>query len=499
MTIIGRLPHMEYAGVHRASTLPDLREAPTPMSTPTLSRRMTAMDASFLYFEKPGAALHIGSTSLLDGALSRDDLVQHMRSRIHRVPRYRQRAVFDALNLAHPAWEDDPEFEVDRHIEEVVLPEGAEEADLRAAIADAFAPMLPRDRPLWKMVLIQGFPEGRTAMISLVHHCMVDGVSGVELLQAVTDLQRDAEPAEPEPYTPFPAQDPFERVRDAWTDAMSAAIASGADAMRRWFEPQRQMEEMQTVGRAMMAAAPQLLQPAPSTPFNRAVGEGRCYAVVPMSFAELREIRSVLGGTLNDVVLSILSGGLGAYLRYREQETDGVELRAMIPVNVRSANSKEALGNQVSMMIAPLPIGLTDAVERHRAVTARMGSLKEANQAGGFALMSRLTESVPANLQALAAMWTPATQPLFNVVCTNVPGPQVPLYIVGRRLETLWPLLPLSMGLGLGVALTSYNGALYWGLTGDPELVPDIDETARCIERAFEELKLAAAAAAGEA
>jgi WS/DGAT/MGAT family acyltransferase len=237
------------------------------------------------------------------------------------------------------------------------------------------------------------------------------------------------------------------------------------------------------------------MQPAPSTPFNRPVGEGRCYAVVPMSFADLRVIRSALGGTLNDVVLSILAGGLGAYLREREQDTDGVELRAMIPVNVRSSGDKEALGNQVSMMIAPLPIGLTDAVERHKAVTSRLASLKEANQAGGFAILSRLTESVPANLQALAAMWTPATQPLFNVVCTNVPGPQVPLYVCGRQLQTLWPLLPLSMGLGLGVALTSYNGALYWGLTGDPELVPDIEETARCIESAFHELKLAAAGA----
>ena len=169
------------------------------MSSPQLRRRMTSADASFLYLEKAAAALHIGSTSLLDGHLSREELVAHMRTRIHLVPRYREIAVFDAFNVAHPAWEPDPNFDVTRHIEEVVLPAGSDESAVRQAIADFSAPMLPRDRPLWKMVLIQGLPGGKSGVTSLIHHCMVDGVSGIELLQVITDLEADAQPIEARP------------------------------------------------------------------------------------------------------------------------------------------------------------------------------------------------------------------------------------------------------------------------------------------------------------
>ncbi len=459
------------------------------MSAPTLNRRMTSMDASFLYFEKPLQPLHIGSTSVLDGYLSREDLIDHMARRMHRIPRYRELAVFDQMNIAHPAWEPDPNFSLERHIHEFHLPPGAGQAELLQLIADTFAPMLPRDRPLWSINLIQGLPGDKSAMMSLVHHCMVDGVSGVELLQAVTDLTRDPELEEPQPYAAPPPSDPVERARSAWADAMDAAINASSDAMRRMLDPQRQMEDMQTVSRAMMSAAPAMMQPAPQTPWNRPVGGRRSYAVMPMSFGEIRAVRSVLGGTMNDVVLSTLAGGLGAYMRGHGLPTQGVELRAMIPVNVRSESDKQALGNQVSMMIAPLAVGITDAAARHTHTSARMTSLKEANQAGGFALLTRMTDSVPPGMQAFSALWTPQTQPLFNIVCTNVPGPQVPLFVRGRQLEALWPLLPLSMGLGAGCALTSYNGVLYWGLTADPDLIDDVDRMAECLGEAFEELK----------
>ncbi|MFN0147685.1 MAG: wax ester/triacylglycerol synthase family O-acyltransferase [Dehalococcoidia bacterium] len=466
------------------------------MPDTALGHRMTSSDASFLYFERPTAPLHIGSTSLLDGHISCDELIAHFASRIHRIPRYRELATFDGLNLNHPAWEPDPAFDVARHVEEVVLPAGSGQAELLSVIARVYAPMLPRDRPLWKVVLIQGLPEGRSAMTSLVHHCMVDGVSGIELLQAVTDLTPDAEPEAGRSFDAPPPLDPFARTRNAWFDAVESAVTSSNDALRRMLDPQRQADEMRVISRALASAAPAMLQPAPPTPFNRPVGGGRAYSVLPTSFAEIRGVRAVLGGTMNDVVLSTLAGGLGAYLRATGEATAGVELRAMIPVNVRSESNKQALGNQVSMMIAPLLVGVEDAADRHRQLSARMSALKEANQAGGFALLARLSESLPAAYQAFAGLWAPQTQPLFNIVCTNVPGPQVPLYIRGRKFETLWPLLPVSMGLGLGCALTSYNGVLYWGFTCDPELVPDIDRVAAFVSEAFESLKSAAAKAA---
>lgn len=454
------------------------------------------MDASFLYFEKPSLPLHIGSTLVLDEPLDRETLVSHIASRLNRIPRYREVAAFDSLNLAHPRWEHDPRFDVGRHIEEVTLPPGATEADFLDAIAQLHAQMLPRDRPLWKMILMQGIPGGGSSVTSLVHHCMVDGVSGIELLTAVCDLQRDVDPDPEHPFTPDPEPSPLERSRAAWRDAAEDSAGRLAEALRWSLDPQQQANDWKAILGALTTAAPQFMQPAPATPFNRPVGPKRNYAYVAMPFGEIRGVRGALGGTINDVVLTALSGGLGAFLRGLGQETRGVELRAMVPVNVRSESDKSALGNQVSMLIAPLPVGIEDHAERHRAVIAGMDRLKAANQAGGFALMSKLTEQVPAYLQALAANFVPNNQPLLNLICTNVPGPQIPLYLAGRKVEAHYPLVPLSVGLGMNVCLTSYNGVLYWGLVADPDLVPDVGVIARHVEAAFEGLKAAAMAMA---
>lgn len=469
------------------------------MTVPTLRRRMTSMDASFLYFEKPSLPLHIGSTAILDGPLSREALVSHMESRIHRILRYRELAAFDSLNIGHPRWEDDPKFDVKRHIDEIVMPKRATYDDLLQIIADEHAKMLPRDRPLWRMILLQGLPGGKSAVTSLVHHCMVDGVSGMELLAAITDLAADVEPDPVEAHTPEPPVSSNDRMSQAWRDVMDVQMQQSTEAVRWALDPQQQAKDIQAVMGAMVSAAPSFLRPAPLTPFNRPVSPGRNYAVVGMSFAEIRGIRGVLGGTINDVVLTTLSGGLGAYLRSKGLKTDGMQLRAMVPVNVRNESDKSALGNQVSMLITPLPVGIDDAAERHQAVLDGMTKLKNSNQAGGFALLSRLAESVPPAMQALAGAFVPNGQALFNLVCTNVPGPQIPLYMAGKKVEELWPLVPLSMGLGLNVCQASYNGNLFWGIVGDPALVPEVSEVAAHIRESFEELKKRAMVASGVA
>ena len=468
------------------------------MSAPTLRQRMTAMDASFLYFEKPSQPLHIGSTLILDGDLDPGSLVAHMASRMHRLPRYRQLAAFDPLNIGHPRWEEDPKFDLSRHVTEVTLPGNSSGRELRALIASLFAPVLPRDRPLWRMTLIRGLSGGRSGVLTCVHHCMVDGVSGIELLTETTDLSREAPPQQPSAFAPAAAAPPIERARDAFLDLVDTGMAMYSDALRRAFDPARQVREFQAVSSAIASAGPSFLKPAPATPFNKPVsGEDRVYGVVPMSFAEIRGVRGALGGTINDVVLTTLSGALGAYLRELGQKVEGVELRAMVPVNVRSETDKGTLGNQVSMLIAPLPVGIDDPAARHRAVIAGMAKLKAANMAGGFNLMSRLTEQIPPMVQAAAGVFAPPVQPLFNLVCTNVPGPQIPLYMAGWKVEEMWPLVPLSMGMGLNVCLTSYNGVLYWGVCGAPALVPDIDVVTGHVAAAFENLKQAAMEAAG--
>ncbi len=465
------------------------------MTAPTLRQRMTAADASFLYFERPTAPLHIGSTLVIDGDVSREEVLTHIASRLHRIPRYRQVAAFDAFNLGHPRWEDDDRFDLHRHIEEVTMPEGSSMEEIFAVIAEIFAPILPRDRPLWKMIILHGLPGGRTGIITLIHHCMVDGVSGMELLTVITDFEADAPAETPQPFNPEPRPDATRRSIDAYIETVESNFAQQADQLRLFFDSKRQQSEQRAVFGAMTAAMPQMTRPAPATPFNRPVGGKRSYAVIPMSFAEIRGVRSAIGGTINDVVLTALSGGIGAYLRSHGHPTEGVELRGMVPVNVRSETDKSALGNQVSMFIAPLPIGILDAHERHLAVVNGMNRLKEANQAGGFAVLARSQDQVPPLLQAMMGPLVPNAPSLLNMVCTNVPGPQIPLYFVGRKAEALWPLVPASMGMGLNVALTSYNGMLFWGIVADPDLVPDVGKVAEDIRAAFDELKTTAAAA----
>jgi WS/DGAT/MGAT family acyltransferase len=345
------------------------------------------------------------------------------------------------------------------------------------------------------MVLIQGLPNGGSGLTSLVHHCMVDGVSGIELLTAICDLQREVDPDPEVAFEPEPEPSSFARIQAAWRDAAQDSAGRLAEALRWGLDPQQQAADMKAVLGAMTSALPQLTQPAPATPFNRPVSGKRNYAYIAMPFGEIRGIRGALGGTINDVVLTALSGGLGAFLRELGQKTTGVQLRAMVPVNVRSETDKSALGNQVSMLIAPLPIGIEDHGERHKAVIAGMDKLKGANQAGGFAVLTKLAEQVPPFLQAAAGFMVPNAQPLFNLVCTNVPGPQIPLYLAGREVEAHYPLVPLSMGLGLNFCLTSYNGVLYWGMVADPDLIPDVSVVARHVEGAFQGLKAAAMAA----
>jgi WS/DGAT/MGAT family acyltransferase len=259
-------------------------------------------------------------------------------------------------------------------------------------------------------------------MTSLIHHCMVDGVSGIELLTAVADLAPDAPPDPDVEYQPTPSLDPVERATQAWRDLLRSGFELSSQSLNWALDPQQQVRDLQTVNRALAAASPALLRPAPPTPFNRPVTGQRTYESLGMSFGEIRGVRGALGGTINDVVLTTLSGGLGSYLRSRGVNTDGLELRAMVPVNVRAEADQSALGNQVSMLIATLPVGITNPAQRHNAVTGGMNKLKEANQAGGFALLTRLSDLVPPAVQAMAGMLVPNGQSLFNIVCTNVPG-----------------------------------------------------------------------------
>ncbi len=460
------------------------------MSDTRLSRRMSAEDAWFLYFEKPDAPLHIGSVAIYEGQIPFEKMFASLDARMHTIPRYRQRAVIPPLYAGHPTWEDDPKFALDRHLKVVTLPAPGTRAQLIEACSEMFADMLPRDRPLWDITMIQGLEDGNTAMLSRVHHCLVDGVSGIELLLAVLDLVPNPEPVPPpaEPWAPKDTPDPLSSWGDAVFEQWNTNVRTFTEWQQNMLDPREQFRALTEMGRAMEVALPTAFRRPAQTPWNKRISRHRRAAWTHMSFQEVRGIRSRLGGTVNDVVLTILGGALGRYLKGRNVKTEGMTLRLMIPVNVRSDAEQGALGNRVSMMLPEIPVGIDNPADRLVAVRAEMERLKSQSQANAFETMMRMATNAPAAFHALAGMGgVPAGQ--ANLVCTNVPGPLIPLYAVGHRMIAHYPMVPLAGDLGIGVGITSYDKGLYLGVMSDPEAIDDVSLIQQYIDDEFRLLR----------
>jgi WS/DGAT/MGAT family acyltransferase len=350
------------------------------------------------------------------------------------------------------------------------------------------------------MVVVRDRADGDTAVLSMVHHAMIDGVSGVDLMLVTHDLTPDADPpGPPEPWQPAPLPDPLSQLQDAVRDQLVGQAERWTTETFERFRPQEAAARAERINNAMAASMPGILQPAPRMPFNGTVTLGRSVAWAQFSFAEVRAIRSVLGGTVNDVVLAVIAGALGRYLRSHNIVINNLELRAMCPVSMRRPEGHGELGNQVSMMIAPLFVGILDPVERLRAERSAMERLKEHDQAGGFYAMTSQGNVAPPWVQAWAGQFE-APNTLLNTVCTNIPGPQVPLYFSGQKLLATFGFGMLSANIGLFNAITSYNQVLSIGATADPTMVPDIWFYAECLDASFAELREGAereAAAAG--
>ncbi|MBI1886662.1 MAG: wax ester/triacylglycerol synthase family O-acyltransferase [Chloroflexi bacterium] len=462
---------------------------------PALSRRLSPQDASFLYFERDSIPLQIGSIAIFEGQLPFERFVEQIASRIHLIPRYRQRVVFPPFNLAHPTWEWDPVFDILNHIHKADVPSPVDDRALAALAGEFFAKPLSRDKPLWEMVLVEGLPGDRSALVSKVHHCLVDGVAGIELLMITLDISPNPPPTPPphDPYPPEPVPDPATLLTSALRDRLSELVQAFGDWQTALIDPLERMRRTADVLRSLQASAPFLREPAPRLPFNRVVQPQRYVAWTLAPFTELRGIRSALGGTVNDVVLAIVCGALRRYLLQHGISCDGPAPRVGIPVNVRQQDETGSLGNRVSMMLAALPVSARDPVERFHAIRDHIEQLKRANQAAGFQrLMDDLGRLVPVPLQALGGALPQLPNTLVNLVCTNVPGPMIPLYSIGHRLLANYPLVPLGPDLGLGVGVTSYDQRLYFGLMADPAAVPDLDKLRAYFEEAYLELRLAA-------
>ena len=460
-----------------------------------LNTRLTSMDATFLYFEKKESPMHIGSVSIFEGEIPFDKFITNINSKMHLLPRYQQKVTPDPFNLGHPTWEFDQNFDIKNHVFRMHIDAPGSEKELIELAGRIFTPMMDRHKPLWDIYLVYGLEGKRTAMIARVHHCMVDGVSGVDLLKIVLDISPDVQPA-PKPQTaPTPPQpDPTRRFFDALLGGMQ-------EGMNRWMEFQtgllnltQSLTSEQTRGAmpGMSQLLPALAAPAPLLPFNRPCSGERKLVWSTFSFAEARAIRAALEGTVNDVVLTVLAGAVARYVEMHGQQTAGRNLRVMVPVSLRREEQRGALGNLVSMLPVEIPLDLSDPLTRFRHINSKTVAMKNARVAEGLNLFTALMGILPASVQALVGAMATTPLPAFNMVSTNVPGPQVPLYAMGKRMIAYYPYVPVGYAVGCGCAIMSYDQNLYFGLTSDVQAMPDVERLKEFLEASFVELRKAA-------
>jgi diacylglycerol O-acyltransferase / wax synthase len=454
--------------------------------------RLTAIDAGFLAQEGPTTHMHIGGVALLDGPPpALDEFMAHVRSRLHLVPRYRQKVVHPPLEAGLPLWIDDPSFNLGYHVRHTALPKPGDEAALLRLAGRLFAQRLDRHKPLWELYLVEGLEDDRFALISKSHHALVDGVSGADLATVLFDLSPEGTdlPA-PEPWVPHREPTFAELVARgvegaARTVAGAAAKAVSDAAPREVLARAREMVE--GVGEVARTA----LKAPPPTPFNVTPGPHRRFAVVQADLDEFKAIKSALGGTVNDVVLTAVAGGLAHFLRERGLDTTDLELRACVPVSVRTEDKKSSLGNEITIMMAPLPVGVADPLQRLARVREMMDGLKESKQAVGAKALAQMQDFAPPTVLAQASRLQFSSR-MYNLLVTNVPGPQFPLYVLGRRMRAIYPVPFLAGDRALAIAIMSYDGGMNFGLLGDYDAMPDLDVVAEGISGALGELELAA-------
>jgi diacylglycerol O-acyltransferase / wax synthase len=458
--------------------------------------RLSGLDASFLALEDRGAHMHVGSVLLFGGeAPAYEDFIAQLERRLALVPRYRQKLAFPPLVQSRPVWVDDPHFNPRYHIRHTALPAPAGEPELRRLAGRVFAQRLDRTKPLWELWLVDRVGDGRFALISKTHHALVDGVSGVDLATVLFDL--DPDPPVPPPADPWiPRPEPTRAMLLA--DALAERAAAPVDLARVAVGAIRRPKDAAAAGATAVGGLAALTQAglggAPSSPLNVRIGPHRRFAWVDGDLAVFKAIKNALGGTVNDVVLAVVAGALRTHFLAHHHDTD-TELKAMVPISVRAESERGALGNKVSAMYAPLPIGLADPIARYRAIHEAMGDLKASGQAVGAEVLTSLAGFAPPTILAQAARLQ-TVQRLFNLTVTNVPGPQFTLYLMGRPLLRLYPMVPLIENAALGIAIMSYDGRIDFGLQGDYDALPDLDDLAAALEGAIAELAAAAGAGA---
>lgn len=451
--------------------------------------RLSAQDNSFLVAEDAHQLLHVASVNIFDlgklatakGGVNIRLIRQATEAEIHRIPRYRQKLMWVPVEN-RPVWVDDPHFNLDYHIRHAALPQPGGIDELKRLTARVTSRALDRSRPLWEIWVIEGLSEGRFALISKIHHCMVDGVSGADIAQIMYSASPDYELGEPMPFMPRPAPTRSELLLDAAKHyaEIPGNLVKGLLPMIR--EPQKAVSEASAVLRSAAKLA-SWATPSSATPLNGPIGPHRRIDWLTLSLADVKAVKNAIGCSLNDVVLGAVTGAVRHYLARRGVDPADIDFRVSAPVSMRTADEAGQLGNRVSAWIIRLPIAEQNPLAWIREITAATKELKESNQAAALDLMMRAAEYVPPSLMALG-MGAAASGPM-NMVVTNIPGPPVPLYLLGAKLLELQPLVPLIDGTGLGIALFSYDGKLHVGFNADYERVPDLGTVTALFAQSF--------------
>jgi len=442
--------------------------------------RLSALDAEFLYLEDGSVQMAIAGACVFDGAPpSIDALRSLVESKLHLIPRYRQRVRNVPLELGRPVWVDDPDFDLGYHLRHTALPPPGDDAGFCALMGRIMSQQLDRERPLWEMWLVEGLAGGSWAIIFKVHHCMVDGIAGVGLLTVLLDLERERRLDDPKPWKARRDSSGVRKVVDAWGGVaadVSAAVRVAPAALGHPVSTAR--TALATIEGAVRFA--ERLFPTPRLSIEGPIGPHRVWAHSSASFDSVRTIRSAFGGTVNDVVLAAVSGGYRTLLLKRGDDVTRAVVRSLVPVSTRHENAMGVPDNRVSALLYELPVSLADPIERLQSVQVQMAGLKASHIAEAGETIVSIVDLVPPMVMGLATRATIRSMHRFgqqslNTVTTNVPGPQIPLFCLGHEMLEYRPYVPISHGLRLGTAILSYNGRLFFGVTGDLRTTPDVD------------------------
>jgi len=460
---------------------------------------MSAQDAAFLHIENGNNPMHIGSVAVLDGpAPAYGELVRLIASKLALVPRYRQKVRFAPVGLARPVWVDDPHFQILYHIRHTAVPPPGGRDELRNLAGRVFAQTLDRSKPLWELWMVEGLQDGRWALISKVHHCMVDGVSATDLLTVMFDAA-DAPAPHPQPveWTPEPEPGSFTIAAHGVVRAVAGPLGRLRDlpgGLRIAGGPRTRLAE----GALLLRSLAEWTKRS-ATSLNGPIGPHRRWSWAEASLDDVTTVRHGLGGTVNDVVLAAITAGFRRLLIHRGEDVSDRVVRTLVPVSVRGDSERGVYNNRVSGIFPGLPVSIADPRDRLNAISAQLAKLKSSKQAVAGDALVKLAGFAPPMLLSLGSRLAARTpQRALQTVTTNVPGPQYPLYVVGRRMVYSYPYVPIMGSVRISIAIFSYCGRLFFGITGDYDSVRDIDVLRDGIEEGMGELVVAAGGSAAD-